>query len=816
MRRAVGFGIVVAAAAAGAALGAGRTDFAAEAWNVLPPGQAGGVAFTKNSTDQAKLYDGLTPLRDNVTAATVRKQFKREPLGLGAEKAVSTERPRKGLTITRDRWGVPHIVGKTDVDVAFGAGYATAQDRQLIMELLRGPGRIAALDAPGVNAFSLALAGKTFVPSPATESRLNQQFDTLLRAGPDGRRLARLIDAYVAGINTAYKKAGLPITPWTRTDVVAIAGLIGGLFGAGGGDETTRSDFLARLQAKLGAEVGRQVWEDLRLRDDPEARTAVEPQFVYGASSSELGNVVVDAGSFVPEGGGPPALASESRPPAMMSNALLVSAKRSATGHPLAVMGPQVGYYYPQILLELDLQGGGYQSRGAAFPGISFAILLGRGPDYAWSATSAGSDVVDQYAETLCDGSSTKYLFNGSCREMTSFDAGIIRGAPGTADVPLTYRETVHGPVIGYATVGGVRVAISTKRSTRGRELLAGRFFLALSTGEVTSAKSFFKEAATMEMSFNWHYVDAKDIAVFTSGRLPVRPATVDPGLPTKGTGAYEWQGFVPSGGHAQQVNPRSGLILNWNNKPARGYSASDSEWSYGPVQRVDLLWNAAQRKQKHTLATLVGAMNLAATQDLRVVRVWPAIRAVLDRGTAPTDRARTAATLVDTWLSRGGSRLDGDLDGKIDDPGAAILDAAWGPLTDAVLSPVLGAELVQALERFATRDDAPARGGSSYIEGWYSYVDKDLRTLLGRPVQKAFVTKFCGKGNVVACTGALWAALDKAAAGLEATQGPSPSDWHSNASPERITFAPGILPTSMRWTNRPTFQQVISFDGHR
>jgi acyl-homoserine lactone acylase PvdQ len=87
-----------------------------------------------------------------------------------------------------------------------------------------------------------------------------------------------------------------------------------------------------------------------------------------------------------------------------MSNALLVGARRSATGKPLLVAGPQVGQYYPQILLELDLDGGGYRARGAAFPGISFGILLGRGIDDAWSATSAGSDIVDQYVETLCGG----------------------------------------------------------------------------------------------------------------------------------------------------------------------------------------------------------------------------------------------------------------------------------------------------------------------------------------------------------------------------------------------------------------------------
>ena len=814
-QRTIAIVAVATAVLATAAGGAAPRDHAAVAWNVLPPGQAGGVAFTKNSTDQAQLYDALTPLQDRVTDATIAKTFKRETLGLGAERAVSTERPRKGVTITRDRWGVPHIVGKTDVDVAFGAGWATAQDRQLIMELLRGPGRIAALDAPGVNAFSLALAGKTFIPSPATETRLNQQFDLILRSGSKGRRLAKIIDAYTAGINGAYAKAGLPIRPWTRADVVAIGGLIGGLFGAGGGDETARADFLAKLQAKLGAEVGRQVWEDLRLRDDPEARTAVEGAFPYGLSTSELGNVVIDAGSFVGPTYGAASTGTDDLPPKLMSNALLVGAKRSATGKPLAVMGPQVGYYYPEILLELDLHGGGYNTRGAAFPGISFAVLLGRGPDYAWSATSAGSDIVDQYVETLCDGSDVKYLFRGECREMGSFDAGTIRGAPGTPDQELVFHETVHGPVIGYATVQGRRVAISTLRSTRGRELLASSFFLDLSTAAVHSAKEFAKVASTMEMSFNWHYIDNRDIAVYTSGRLPVRPATVDPGLPTKGTGEFEWLGFLSAAKHAQQTNPKSGVILNWNNKPAKGFAAADNEWSYGPVQRVDLLWSAAQRKQKHTLATLVGAMNLAATQDIRVVRVWPSIRGVLDRGTPPTDRARRAALLVDDWLSQGGSRLDVNLDGKIDAAGAAVLDTAWAPLGDAVLRPVLGG-LVPDLEKIAIRDDAPARGGSSYIAGWYSYLDKDLRTLLGRSVKKPFGTKFCGRGNVATCATALWGAIDAAAATLEASQGTDPANWRADATKERITFSPGILPDSLRWTNRPTFQQVISFRTHR
>lgn len=809
-RVAVAAGVAVAAAAVGSAGAAPRADHAAQAWNVLPPGQAGGIAFTKTSTDQAKLYDGLTPLRDRVTDTDLRRFFKRETLGLGIEKAVSSERPRRGVLVQRDRFGVPHVTGARDVDVAFGAGWATAQDRQLLIELLRGPGRIAALDVPGLDAFAAALSGATFLPSAETEAFLTRQYDLLARSGPKGERTVRLIDAYVAGINAAYRKAGLALAPWTRADVVAVAGLIGGIFGAGGGDETARVDFLARLQERLGGERGRQVWEDLRLRDDPEARTGAEARFVHGTErGTELGNVVVDAASF--EGEGPSALTRSDTPRLAMSNALLVGARRSATGHPLLVAGPQVGYFYPGILMELDLRGGGFDARGAAFPGISFAVLLGRGQDYAWSATSAGADLIDEYAETLCEGSDTMYLFKGECRAMTTFDAGVLRGAPGTPDRRVTFRETVHGPVIGYATVEGRRVAIAQRRSTRGRELLTAPFFVDLSTNAVRSAKDFLAAAATMELTFNWHYADDRDIAMFTSGRLPVRPSTVDAGLLTKGTGEYEWTGFLPAARHPQAVNPRSGVILNWNNKPAHGFAASDAEWSWGAVQRVDLLWGAVQRRRVHTLASLVGAMNLAATQDLRVVRVWPSIRAVLDRGSPPSQRASTAARLVDEWLAAGGSRLDLNGDGAVDWGGAAVLDAAWKSLGRAVLEPVLG-PLVSSLETLVPPDDAASPGGSAYLSGWYTYVQKDLRALLGRPVQGQLGTRFCGAGTVSACAASLWAALDAAVA----TLGPDPTTWRADATRERIRFTPGILPATMRWTNRPTFQQVVSFASHR
>jgi len=42
------------------------------------------------------------------------------------------------------------------------------------------------------------------------------------------------------------------------------------------------------------------------------------------------------------------------------------------------------------------------------------------------------------------------------------------------------------------------------------------------------------------------------------------------------------------------------------------------------------------------------------------------------------------------------------------------------------------------------------------------------------------------------------------------------PSQWRADATKERIVFAPGILTRTMRGSNKPTFQQAITFATHR
>ncbi len=784
-------------------------DYAQTALDILPSGQYGSVPPPAQAADQAKLYDSLTPLSGNVSASDLTHHFKSERLGTAGQGPLRTEpTDRAGLRIVRDGSDVPHVYGTTDDDVMFGAGWVAGEDRGLLLEQARYNARVAAVDAPGLSSLDLIAGLKSFTPSAQTEKQLSQQTQVLLAAGAKGRAVLHDIDQWLAGINGYYRHTHSAAKPWTRNDVYALDALKGQFVGQGGGDEARSSMFLSALESKLGAAKGLAVFNDLREPNDAETPVSVSGNIaLQPPPRSMAGNVLLDNGSFKPTTYAGAATAPTT--PAHASNALLVSGKRSANGHPLMVAGPQIGYFYPGFTMEVDLHGPGIDARGVSAATVGY-VLIGRSEDYAWSLTSAGLDIIDTYVETLCDGSDTKYEFQGRCLNMDFFDAGVLKGTP---DQRVAFYETVHGPVVGYATVHGRRVAVTRKRASSGRDALDLLLYRDLTFGKVHNVGDFFRAADQSPQTFNSFYVDDHDIGVFTSGRVPIRPTNVDPGLPADGRGSDEWQGFVSAGNHPQGTNPPDGQIVNWNNKTVAGYQAADDNWSLGAEQRVQLLTNNLGTAGGQTLASLTAAMNKAATQDVRVMLFEPVLAAVLRTGTAPSPREAQMLELLDKWRANGGNRLDRNLDGKIDDPGAAIMDAAWTKLADAWAAPVLGS-LTDQFATLVSPFDAPP--GGQYT-GWHVYMDKDLRALLERPVNGKFSVAYCGNGNLVACRDSLWGAIKAAGDKLASTQGPAPAGWRADARPERITFVPGILSYTMRYTNRPSgFQQLITFTGHR
>ena len=545
--------LVLVCSMLGFAQAASAADYSApgQAYNVDPPGQYGGFPpFPSYANDQAALYDGLTPLFDQVTDADLPNYFKQNVFGLGNSplKRTETVPGKPDLVIKRDQYEVPHIEAPTRADVMYGIGYVTAEDRTLLMDQVRGPGRIAALDVPGVAPLSVGQLNP-FFPSQETEDYIAAQSQLLEDQGPAGVQVLADIDNYVAGINAWRTSHSVSGALWTRNDVLAVAALFGGVFGKGGGDEARRAEMLSALQDRLGRSKGLRVWNDLREQNDREAPVSIDGRATQGRVTSNYnGNKILDADSLDNAAATNSATAQEAQNSA--SNAVLVGRNRSDTGRPFFVAGPQVGYGYPGTLYEVDAHGGGIDARGVTFPGSAPYVELGRGQDFSWSATSSGSDVIDIFVETLC-GDDTHYRFEGDCLEMETFNAGEI----GFSHTPLQFKQTVHGPVIGYATVDGERVALSSARTTRGREALSALGFAELNDSTVHDVDSFFDAAGKIDFTFNWFYADKNDIAMFSSGRLPKRHPQVDMGLPTNGTGKYEWRGFLPQDQHPQGVD---------------------------------------------------------------------------------------------------------------------------------------------------------------------------------------------------------------------------------------------------------------------
>ena len=818
LKRCIVAGLAMAASGMAAVAGARAdvTDYAVIARDIVPSGEYGSVPPPPQADQQAVMYNALTPLFNDVTPADLNSDFKPEPVGVqGAARPVTSEGvPRVGLTIFRDTFDVPYIYGVTRDDVTWGAGWVVAEDRGLLLLQARYDSRVAAIDAPGVKAIDLITGLKQFKPSAQTEREVAKQTGVLLAAGAKGRAVLHDIDVYLQGINAYFSATGQSVARFTRNDVYALEALKGQFVGQGGGKQALGSELLSSLERRLGARRGYSVWSDLHEANDPEAPVSLPGHVRFQPPARSLtGNVLLDPGSLSPSAA--QTLSAPDSTSAQASNILMVSGARSATGHPIMVAGPQIGYTYPGLTMEMDLEGPGIHQHGAMsapFPGY---IFIGRSQDQAWSLTSAGLDIIDTYVETLCGHSRHRYMFDGRCRSMERFDAGSLGGKE------LVFYRTVHGSVIGYARAHGRLVALARKRSSYGKDVLDLVFYHDLAHGLLHNIRQFFRAADQTPQTFNSFYMDDRDIGEFTSGLVPIRPANVDPDLPIDGRGREEWRGFVSFRNHPQGIDPPGGEIVNWNNRPQAGYEAPDDNWVLGAIQRVNLLLADLGTGRSLTPSQIVSAMNEAATQDVREMTIEPVLSKLLHGGSAPSARDATMLSLLDAWHAHGGSRLDRTGSGQITDPGAAIMDTAWPLLATAWASAVLGPEPRAELAAIVPQYDAPFAGplqpsGREQYHGWHVWMDKDLRTILGERVRGKFAARYCGGGRLTRCRALMWQALDHAGRELAAAQGPDPSAWHSSATAEEISFVPGLLTYTMRYTNRPTgIQQVLSFGGH-
>ncbi|WP_254602708.1 penicillin acylase family protein [Sphingomonas bacterium] len=415
---------------------------------------------------------------------------------------------RYDVTVARDRWGVPHIFGKTDPDVAYGIAYAHAEDDfstlQEVLAMTRGRlGAITGADGAKTD-YVIHLIG--------ARATVDRDYD----AQPADVRA--LLDGYAAGLNAFARR---------HPGEVRLARL----FPVDGHDVAVgfvaRSPFFFGLDGVLAALTGDQPPPSDRAGPDAPGVTPVGPH---------------------PEEAG--------------SNGFVVAPKRSGDGWTRMISNAHQPWTGGVAWYELVVQSGtGWHFAGATFPGAPYP-LLGHNETLGWTNTVDRPDLVDVY-KLRAD--ATTYLFDGRRRpiEQQRVWLPVKLWGPFVLPVPKTIERAIQGPVIRnragafairYAGADQLRMVEQYYRLTRARTYAQWNRAMAL---QGVTATNFLYADATGRIDHVYN-------AMFPRRRPGFDYARVLPG----DTSRDYLPGTMPWSAVPQHLDPPSGFLVNANNSP--------------------------------------------------------------------------------------------------------------------------------------------------------------------------------------------------------------------------------------------------------
>lgn len=438
------------------------------------------------------------------------------------------------VRIIRDEYGVPHIYGERDVDVAFGLAYAHAEDDWATIEetLLFSRGALA------------QQTGKTgavtdyLVNALGVTATVNEKYETDL--SPETRAL---LEAYASGVNlwcTEEKaRCTTGVAPVTGKDVVA--GFVARQPFFYGLDETLTTLFDENADVKEEAEAAREAY--LRLHPG------------------------VEVGS----------------------NAVAVAPSRAADGHTRLLVNSHQPFTGPVAWYEARVRSQeGWDMIGGIFPGTP-VILHGAGPDLGWAFTVNKPDLVDVYAlKTDKPKNPTAYYFDGGWREFEKETATFRVKLFGPFSLPVRrpVLRSIHGPV--FETLNGyLAVAYAGAGDVRAVE----QYYL------MNKAQTFEDWRTAMAMqalpSLNAVYADREgNIAYYYNAAIPERSPDWDWSKIAPGDRLdLVWKGVLPFGSAPHVINPASGYVVNANHTPFQSSGPEDNPDpdSYLPHYGIDV-----------------------------------------------------------------------------------------------------------------------------------------------------------------------------------------------------------------------------------
>lgn len=431
-------------------------------------------------------------------------------------------------TIERDGYGVPLISGETDAAVAFGLGYAQAEDRfrQLEEDVMRAIGRAANLYGDAELANDLTIAAFE-IPRLAQEEYAQE---------PEERR--RIWDAFVAGVNHY-----LTTHPEVRPRLL-------------GRFEPWHLFALARL-----IEPGTVI--DGVVLGDVAAAASVLP-----AGATALARYDTSVVGIAGQGG--------------TSFAMAVAPARTEGGRALLLHGLDRSFYGAGQPYEVHLRSDeGWQVSGYATLGAP-VIRSGHTPRLAWAHTDAGGDTRDAWLLRFDHpADSLAYRWGDGWRSAEVFtDTIAVNTTTGVVHRPYTFLRTEYGPVVARVD-DNTLVAVQIARMREGGALQQWYMM-----NHATSLDEFRGALAhTALVGLGTVYADAAGSIYYVHGSaVPRRNDAVDPTRPLDGSDpASAWDGYHSLAELPELLDPASGWIQSASGTPflatASGYNLERSRY---------------------------------------------------------------------------------------------------------------------------------------------------------------------------------------------------------------------------------------------
>lgn len=468
------------------------------------------------------------------------------------------------VTVARDDRGVPGVFAGTLADVAFGMGWACADDRLFQIELMRRAlsGELAATfgDRPvDVRTTTRMMAGRTFVDLDAFTRAMDFRGAAEASWSIASAEARTWVDAFAAGIN-AYVASGRRPLEMLLLDLEprAFTGADAFLVAKGLAFQLSFSYRFALAWALVASSVDPARAARLRPVAHPltVTRGDLERLAPLLATTEELRAVLGSDGLH------------------LGSNAFAVAPSRSKTGRAMVASDPHMPLTAPSCFWEVRVRGGGLDARGVCVPGFP-GIVIGQNAHAAWGVTAGWGDDTQIYRENV--GALRREGALKSRRESIAIRGGGSR----TIDV----LETPRGPVVSHAIGGevlegnGESTALSLRWSGRDATLDADAAL------KLMRVKSFddLREAARDHGGPTLNYVFANDrgqIGWTYAGRVPKRSSGVSgldilDGDDPRGA----WHGYIPPSELPHVVDPRDGIVVSANTRPhGDGYPYSIGE----------------------------------------------------------------------------------------------------------------------------------------------------------------------------------------------------------------------------------------------